>query len=95
MNGPIVAGLNQSQNDVVTLVVPESAKWLGARVTAMTSTGPGYTREVTNSVGMQSDQSPHLSFATTDGAVITELLVDFADGSTQSIKPKINSLTKP
>lgn len=88
MGGPALASLNKHSNDVVTLAVPENAKWLGARVTAMTSTGKSYTREVNNAVGMQTDQSPHLSFAIPANGSIESLEVIFADGSSKNITPK-------
>ncbi len=95
MGGPIKALLNQYNGDVVTLAVPENARWLGARVTAVTSSGKSYTREVNNTVGMLTDQSPHLSFASTVAAPITGLEVKFADGSTQTIAAQLNTLIRP
>jgi len=56
----LIEGLNQHESDVVTLTVPECAKWLGARVTAISDAGTSHTREVNNAIGMQTDQSPHL-----------------------------------
>lgn len=87
MDGPVVASLNQHTNDVVTLDVPETAKWLGARVTAITDSGKSYTREVNNAVGMQTDQSPHLSFAVPKNGSIEQIEVAFADGTTMMITP--------
>jgi len=95
MDGPVIAGLNQHEADVVTLAVPENAKWLGARVTAVTDAGDSYTREVNNAIGMQTDQSPHLSFAIPTGGSIPNLRVTFADGTTKTITPNGPGLIRP
>lgn len=95
MDGPVIASLNEHTNDVVTLAVPESAKWLGARVTAISDSGNSYTREVINAIGMQTDQSPHLSFAVPPNGSIDSLQVLFADGSTQIIQPDGPGLVQP
>jgi hypothetical protein len=95
MDGPVLASLNKHTSDVVTLAVPENAKWLGARVTAMTTLGKSYTREVNNSIGMLTDQSPHLSFAIPKGGAINSLQVDFSDGTTTTIIPTGPGLIQP
>lgn len=95
MDGPVIASLNENTNEVVTLAVPENAKWLGARVSAITNLGKSYTREVNNAVGMQTDQSPHLSFAIPDNGSITSLEVEFADGSTTTLTPQGPGLIQP
>jgi len=95
MDGPVIASLNEHSNDVVTLAVPENAKWLGARVTAITNSGKSYTREVNNAVGMQTDQSPHLSFAIPENGSVDTLEVTFADGSTKTITPDGPGLVQP
>jgi len=95
MNGPVIAALNRHAGEVVTLAVPENAQWLGARVTAQTSTGQSYTREVTNAVGMQTDQSPHISFAIPAGGAINSIDVAFADGTSRSIATNGTGLVRP
>lgn len=95
MDGPVLASLNEHTNDVVTLAVPENAQWLGARVTAVGDSWRSYTREVNNAVGMQSDQSPHLSFAVPDGDNILRLEVEFADGTKKVITPDGPGLVQP
>lgn len=95
MDGPVIASLNEHTRDVVTLAVPENAKWLGARVTAISGAGKSYTREVNNAVGMQSDQTPHLSFAIPENGSIDSLEVSFADGTSTTIKPEGPGLVKP
>ncbi len=95
MDGPVIASINEHTNDVVTLAVPENAKWLGARVTAKSEAGNSYTREVINAVGMQSDQSPHLSFAIPENGKIDSLEVSFADGTTRTITPDGPGLIRP
>jgi len=95
MDGPVVASLNEHPNDVVTLAVPENVKWLGARVTAITDSGKSYTREVNNAVGMQTDQSPHISFAIPKNGSLSALEVAFADGSTRTITPDGPGLVQP
>lgn len=96
MDGPVIASLNQNTNDVVTLAVPENAKWLGARVTAIDNeSGRSYTREVTNAIGMQSDQSPHISFAMPDVGTIESLEVKFADGTARTIAVNGPGLVQP
>lgn len=95
MGGPVIASLNEHDKDVVTLAVPENAKWLGAQVTAVSDAGRSFTREVTNAVGMQTDQSPHLSFAIPENGSIDSLEVKFSDGTTQSIKPDGPGLVMP
>jgi hypothetical protein len=95
MDGPVVASLNEHSNDVVTLAVPESAKWLGARVTAVADSGSSYTREVNNAVGMQTDQSPHISFAVPENDSFSSLEVAFADGSSTIIAVDGPGLIQP
>jgi len=95
MDGPVVASLNEHSNDVVTLAVPESAKWLGARVTAVADSGSSYTREVNNAVGMQTDQSPHISFAVPENDSFSSLEVAFADGSSTTIAVDGPGLIQP
>ena len=95
MGGPVTALINNHQGDVVTLAVPDNAEWIGAEVTAISAAGRGYTRQVTNAVGMLTDQSPHLSFAAGEGNKITELQVKFADGTRKSIPAVSNTLIQP
>ena len=95
MGGPVKALINNHKADVVTLAVPDNLKWMGAEVTAISESGTGYTRQVTNAVGMLTDQSPHLSFAAEGGNTITELQVKFADGTRQSIPAVSNTLIQP
>ncbi len=95
MNGPVIASLNEHTNRVVTLAVPENVKWIGARVTAVSNTGNSYTREVTNAIGMQTDQSPHLSFAVPTDGSIDSLQVEFADGTKTTIEPVSEGLVLP
>ena len=95
MNGPVIASLNEHASDVITLAVPENAKWLAARVTAVTDSGRSYTREVNNAVGMQTDQSPHISFAIPENGNIDRLEVAFADGSATTIIPGRPGLVEP
>ena len=95
MGGPVKALINNHKADVVTLAVPDNLKWMGAEVTAISEAGTGYTRQVTNAVGMLTDQSPHLSFAAEGGNTITELQVKFADGTRQSIPAVSNTLIQP
>jgi len=95
MNGPVIANLNEHASDVITLAVPENAKWLAARVTAVTDSGKSYTREVNNAVGMQTDQSPHISFAIPENGNIDRIEVAFADGSATTIIPGGPGLVEP
>ena len=95
MGGPVTAHINNHKGDFVTLAVPDNAKWIGAEVTAISSAGKGYTRQVTNAVGMLTDQSPHLSFAAGEGNTIKELQVKFADGTSRTIPAVSNTLIRP
>ena len=95
MGGPVTALINNHKGDFVTLAVPDNAEWIGAEVTAISAAGRGYTRQVTNAVGMLTDQSPHLSFAAGEGNRITELQVKFADGTRKTIPAVSNTLIKP
>ena len=95
MDGPVVASLNEHDKEVVTLAVPESVAWLGAHVTAKTDNGDSYTREVINAVGMQTDQSPHISFAIPRNGSINSLEISFADGTSKTIVPDGPGLIQP
>jgi len=90
-----LVGLNQHESDVVTLAVPENAKWLGASVTAISDVGTSYTREVDNAISMQTDQSPHLSFTVPDSGAITSLEGAFSDGSSKTISVDTTGLINP
>jgi hypothetical protein len=89
-DGPSRAYLNRSEGDAVVVRMPDDVRALGARV-HVEGAGPGYTREVSTSVGMGTDQTPELVFGLGNGGRAERVVIAWADGKTTSIEdPPLN-----
>jgi len=58
MEGPSRAFLNKATGNYITVKVPTSARYLGARIHVDTPSGRSYTREVIASQGFMTGQIP-------------------------------------
>jgi hypothetical protein len=93
MEGPNRAYLNKATGNYITVKVPTSARYLGARIHVETASGRSYTREVIASQGFMTGQSPEYSFGLGRNTVVQQVVIDMPDGSTQVIKdPKVNHM---
>ena len=79
-DGPSRAYLNRSEGNAVVVAMPDDVRALGARVHLEGSVA-SYTREVSSSVGMGTDQTPTLVFGLGDTARAERLVVSWADGT--------------
>jgi hypothetical protein len=94
MDGPARAFLNNSTNNYVTIVVPDSVAALGTRVSIETDKGNSYTREVIAGAGMLTDQTPELSFGLGDLEQVLRVVIVRPNGQTEVINaPSINNKT--
>ncbi|MEM7210136.1 MAG: CRTAC1 family protein [Pseudomonadota bacterium] len=92
MDGPVRAFINQTENPFLSIQVPDTVRFLGTTVHLESSTGRSYTREVVNSTGMLSDQSPNLVFGMERGESVQRVVVQFPDGETVTVEnPAINT----
>jgi len=91
MEGPTRAFLNKSTGNFVTVKVPTSARYLGARIRVDTASGRSYTREVIASQGFMTGQTPEYTFGLGQGTAVQQVVINMPDGSLQVIKsPPIN-----
>jgi len=89
-DGPSRAYLNRSAGNAVVVAMPDDVRALGARV-HVEGAGARYTREVSSSVGMGTDQSPTLVFGLGDTARADRLVVSWADGTRTVVdSPPVN-----
>ncbi|MEH6577796.1 MAG: VCBS repeat-containing protein [Amphritea sp.] len=92
MIGASHALINESDNNFLKVVIPDSAEYLGARAVLELANGQSYTRQVAPSTGFASDQSPNLFFGLGSVDAISSLKVTLSDGSVKTIQaPDINS----
>ena len=93
MEGPTRAFINKATGNYITVKVPISARYLGARIRVETPSGRSYTREVIASQGFMTGQAPEYSFGLGRSTLVQQVVVEMPDGSTQVIKdPKINHM---
>ncbi len=91
MSGPLRAFLNRSENNFLSVVLPDDVRTLGTRVTVETSKGTTYTREAVTSVGMMSDQTSTLVFGLGALDRVEKVTVRPVDGPVKVItQPLIN-----
>lgn len=94
MDGPVRAFLNTSRGNFITLVVPDTVSALGTRINIETDSGKSYTRAVTGTVGMLTDQTPELSFGLGDLDQVRRVVIQRPNGQTEIISsPRINTKT--
>lgn len=95
MDGPVRAFLNTSRKNFITLVVPDTVSALGTRISIETEKGKSYTRAVTGTVGMLTDQTPELSFGLGDLEQVQRVVIQRPNGQTEIISsPPINKKTR-
>jgi hypothetical protein len=94
MDGPVRAFLNTSRRNFITLVVPDTVSLLGTRISIETDRGKSYTRAVTGTVGMLTDQTPELSFGLGDLEQVRRVVIQRPNGQTEIISsPPLNMKT--
>lgn len=82
--GPLRAFLNNGgTNAALSVILPDTAKSLGARVTVTTADGKKLHRQFVTGVGMLSDQSQALVFGMGGNPVASSVDVVWADGRTE------------
>jgi enediyne biosynthesis protein E4 len=92
MEGPIRAFINKAAGNYVTVKVPTSARYLGARIHVEFPSGRSYTREVIASQGFMTGQNPEYNFGLGRDTIVQRIVIEMPDGSSQVIKdPKINT----
>ncbi len=94
MDGPVQAFLNTSRRNFITLVVPDTVSLLGTRISIETEKGKSYTRAVTGTVGMLTDQTPEVSFGLGDLEQVRRVVIQRPNGQTEIISsPPLNMKT--
>jgi hypothetical protein len=94
MDGPVQAFQNTSRRNFITLVVPDTVSLLGTRISIETDRGKSYTRAVTGTVGMLTDQTPELSFGLGDLEQVRRVVIQRPNGQTEIISsPPLNMKT--
>lgn len=92
MNGTVRAFLNTSDNNFITVSVPDSVAMLGTRVSIETASKQVYTREIVTSTGMLTDQTSELVFGLGTASRVERILLEFPGGETRIIEsPAINT----
>jgi hypothetical protein len=84
-DGPSRAYLNRSEGRAIVVRMPDGVRALGARV-RLEGNGHGYTREVSTSVGMGTDQTPDLVFGLGRAERAERVVIEWADGATTRIE---------
>jgi len=91
MDGPLRAFVNTASANFVSVKVPDTLPFLGARITVETAAGELYTRQVMGSIGLMTDQSPLQVFGLGDNREIKSVTITMADGTRLAIDaPPIN-----
>ncbi|GAB4391801.1 MAG: hypothetical protein Tsb005_03160 [Gammaproteobacteria bacterium] len=80
MNGPIRALLNQSTNHYVTVVLPKTKNYLGAKVILELADGTKESKTFVSSVGLMSDQAAELSFGLGKNTDIKSITIQQLNG---------------
>jgi hypothetical protein len=89
-DGPSRAFLNRSEGNRVTVVMPDTASALGARL-HLDGGGARYVREVASSSGLGVDQTPGVVFGLGREARAERLVISWADGRSTLIEdPPVN-----
>jgi hypothetical protein len=84
-DGPSRAYRNLTEGRAVVVAMPDAVRSLGARV-RVEGGGARYTREVSTSVGMGTDQSPLLVFGLGAAGRADRLVIEWADGAVTRIE---------
>ena len=92
MDGPARAFLNQSIHNYLKVLVPDTARYLGATLSIETKAGRSYTKQVMANIGFATDQTPNVFFGLGEMKEITSLNVRLANGEESIIEnPQVNS----
>ena len=90
-NGFIRAFLNQSGHNYINIALPDSAEYLGAKITVETEQGTSYTKEVISNVGSMTDQTSELVFGLGDVTEVKKIKITWPNGKEKVIDdPAIN-----
>lgn len=79
-DSPSRAYLNRSDDNRVTVILPDTVRSLGARA-SLEGSGAKYTREVASASGLGTDQTSALVFGLGRGTHAERLVIAWADGS--------------
>jgi hypothetical protein len=79
------AHLSRDGGRRLTVVLPDTAQAVGARVTVHTTEGPSTTQEVIRGVGLLSDHSPHLVFGLGPSADVVRVHVRWRTGTATNV----------
>jgi len=91
MHGPLRAFLNTSRANVIAVAIPDTLPFLGAKVSVETGSGTLYTRQVTGSTGLMTDQTPVQFFGLGEAKAVKAVTVEMADGTRLGLEnPDIN-----
>lgn len=91
MHGPLRAFLNTSQANALAVAVPDTLPFLGATVTVETGNGTLYTRQITGSIGLMTDQTPAQFFGLGGDEKVKSVTIAMADGTRLGVEsPDIN-----
>ena len=92
MAGKPRALLNQSKNNFLSLIFPDTLESMGARAFITTPDGrKSYTREIFNATGLSTDQWTGLTFGLGQQDKIIKAMITWADGHTKTLhNPAIN-----
>ncbi len=86
MDGPVRAFINNERGNFVATRLPDNVASLGTQVTVRTAAGNSYTRVVTNSVGLLTDQGNTLSFGLGENAGPVEINIRYPDGNERTMR---------
>ena len=91
MDGPVRAFLNKTRSNYITIVLPDSVASLGTKVSIESAQGKSYTRVISNSIGMLTDQTPEITFGLGSLNTVDRVIVEHLDGTIKTINnPPIN-----
>jgi len=91
MDGPIRAFINRETGNFINVALPDSVASQGTSAYLELDNGNSYTRQLLNSVGMLTDQSPMLTFGLGDVSAVKAINITTPDGVTVRIaNPPIN-----
>jgi hypothetical protein len=93
-DGPSRAYLNRTEGRAVVVAMPDAVRALGARV-RVEGGGARYTREVSTSVGMGTDQSPLLVFGLGPSGRADRLVIEWPNGDVTRIdEPPVDEVIR-
>lgn len=95
INGPARAFLNRSSAHFLTVSLPDNVANQGVRVRVTTENGTSYMRELMNSVGLMTDQTPDLTFGLGEAAFVESVDATWPDGTTLTLEnPPVDTVVR-